>query len=126
MNLGVMNSCRDSIRKLGKLPLQSQYIFSLFKKQRLFKMNSDVLTYNTRFNQDLHLPPVNLTVFQKGGWYSGIKLYNHLRLNLKQLYNIPKFKGAFQIILLSTMVMIRYLQFEICMLFLLVACISLF
>jgi hypothetical protein len=58
-------------------------------------MNSDVHTCNTRFNQDLHLPPANLTLFQKGGWYSGIKLYNHLPLNLKQLsHDIPKFEGA--------------------------------
>jgi hypothetical protein len=36
---------------------------------------------------------VNLTLFQKGGWYSGIKLYNHLSPELKQLsYDIPKFK----------------------------------
>jgi hypothetical protein len=57
-------------------------------------MNSDVHTCNTRSNQDLHLPPVNLTVFQKGGWYSGIKFYNHFPLALKQLYDIPRFKVA--------------------------------
>jgi hypothetical protein len=66
-------------------------------------MNSDVHTCNTRFNQNLHLPPVNLTliltVFQKGEGYSGIKLYNHLPLNLKQLSYDPKFKEAFKKIL---------------------------
>jgi hypothetical protein len=67
----------------------------VIKNRDLFKTNSDVHTCNTRSNQDLHLPSVNLTVFQKGGWYSGIKFYNHLPLALKQLsYDIPRCKGA--------------------------------
>jgi hypothetical protein len=65
------------------------------KKRDLFKMNSDVHICNMRSNQDLHLPSVNLTVFQKGGWYSGITFYDHLPLTLKRLsYDIPGFKGA--------------------------------
>jgi hypothetical protein len=56
---------------------------------------SDVHAFNTRFNHDLHFPVVNLTIFQKGVWFSGIKLYNHLPSTLKQLsYSIPKFKVA--------------------------------
>jgi hypothetical protein len=85
MNLGIMDSCRDSFRKLGILPLQSRYIFPLLtfvvKNRNLFQMNSDVHTCNTRTNQDLHLRTVNLTVFQRGGWYSGIKFCNHLPLS---------------------------------------------
>jgi hypothetical protein len=94
MNLAIMDSCRDSFRKLGilVLPLQSQYILSLLmfvvKNRYIFKMNSDVHTCNTRSNQDLHLPPVNLTVFQKGGWYSDIKFYNHLPLTLNNYHVI--------------------------------------
>jgi hypothetical protein len=48
-----------------------------------------------RFNHDLHFPVVNLTIFQKGVWYSGVKLYNHLPSALKQLsYDISEFKVA--------------------------------
>jgi hypothetical protein len=51
MKLGIMNSCGDSFRKLGILPLQSKYIFSLLmfvvKDRDLSKMNSDVHTCNT-------------------------------------------------------------------------------
>jgi hypothetical protein len=65
------------------------------KNKDLFKMNSDVHTFNMRFNHDLHFPVVNLTLFQKGVWYSGVKLYNHLPSTLKQLsYDISKFKVA--------------------------------
>jgi hypothetical protein len=43
----------------------------------------------------VHLPAANLTIFQKGGWYSGIKFYNHLPLKLKELSDdIRKFKMA--------------------------------
>jgi hypothetical protein len=67
----------------------------VIKNRDLFKINSDVHTCNRRSNQNLHLPPVNLAVFQKGGWYSGIKFCNYLPLTFKQLsYDIPKFKGA--------------------------------
>jgi hypothetical protein len=41
-------------------------------------------------------------VFQKGVWYSGTKIYNHLPPALKQLsYNISKFKTALKIFLLT-------------------------
>jgi hypothetical protein len=64
-------------------------------------MNTDVHTCNTRFNHDLHLPAADLTIFQKGGWYSGITFYNHLPLKLKELSDdIPKFKMALKKFLL--------------------------
>jgi hypothetical protein len=55
------------------------------KNRDCYITNSDVHTRNTRFNHDLHFPVVNLTLFQKGGWYSGIKLYNHLSPELKTI-----------------------------------------
>jgi hypothetical protein len=63
---------------------------------------SDVHSFNTRSNHDLHIPVANLTVFQKGVWYSGIKIYNHLPPALKQLsHDIPKFKVALKRFLLA-------------------------
>jgi hypothetical protein len=65
------------------------------KNKELFKMNSDVHNFNTRSNYDLHLPAANLTIFQNGVWYSGIKVYNRLPTNIKQSSNNkPKFKMA--------------------------------
>jgi hypothetical protein len=73
------------------------------KNRDCYKTNSDVHTYNTRFNHDLHLPGANLTIFQKCGYYS-IRLYNHLPPMLKQLsYDIPKFKVALKSFLLPTL-----------------------
>ena len=60
-----------------------------------FKTNSDIHTFNTRFNHDLHIPVANLAVLQKGVWYSGTKVYNHLPPTLKQLsHDFFKFKTA--------------------------------
>jgi hypothetical protein len=81
------------------LPLQSQYIFSLLtfvaKNKDSFKTNSDIHSFNTRFNHDLYIPIANLAVFKKGVWYSGTKFitishqllnnYYMMLLNLKQL-----------------------------------------
>ena len=106
MNAGNKDSCRDLFKKLHVLPLQSQYIFSLLmfvaKNTDLFKTNSAVHSFNTRFHYDLHIPAANLTVFQKGVWYSGAKIYNHLPLALKQLsHDTSKFKAALERFLLT-------------------------
>jgi hypothetical protein len=67
----------------------------IVKNKNFFKTNSNVHSFNTRTNQDLHIPIANVAVFQKGVLYSGIKIYNNLPPTLKQLsYDIPKFKMA--------------------------------
>ena len=49
------------------------------------------------------IPAANLAVFQKGVWYSGIKIYNHLPPTLKQLsYDISKFTAALKRFLLTS------------------------
>ena len=99
MNSGNKDCCRDLFKKLYILPLQSQYIFSLLifvvKNKDFFKMNSDFHIFSTRSRYYLHIPSENSAVFQKGVWYAGIKIYNHLPPTLKQLSRvISKFKVA--------------------------------
>jgi hypothetical protein len=66
------------------------------------KTNSDIHSFNTRFNHDLHIPEANLAVFQKGVWYSGLKVYSHLPPTLKQLtHDVFKFKTALKGFLLA-------------------------
>jgi hypothetical protein len=61
-------SCRELLKNLHVLPLQSQYIFSLLmfvvKNKDFFETNSEVHNFNTRFNHDLYIPIANLTLFQ--------------------------------------------------------------
>jgi hypothetical protein len=72
------------------------------KNRNFFQTNSEVHNFNTRYNHDLHIPAANLTLFQNGLWYSGIKIYNHFPTTLKQLpYDTFKFKMALKRYLLT-------------------------
>jgi hypothetical protein len=81
-------SCREYFRKLKILPLQSQYIYLLvlfvINNRQHFKMNSDIHKINTRNNLGLHYPQSHLTVYQKGGHYTGIMVFNRLPVPIKQ------------------------------------------
>jgi hypothetical protein len=92
---------RDSCRKLFKhfriLPLQSQYILSLLlfvvDNKNLFHVNSEIHSINTRQNSNLHQPQANLTLYQKVVYYSGVKAFNNLPSNLKNLScDVKRFK----------------------------------
>lgn len=57
---------------------------------------------NTRRKLDLHMPNVNLTKYQKGVYYTGIKLFNHLPPKIKSInYDIKIFRPALKDYLLS-------------------------
>jgi len=76
-------------KKLGILPLYSQYLYSLFmfiaKNRDLFQANKDFRSIGTRYKNDFHLPSAKLKVFQRGAFYSGVKAYNQLPINIKEL-----------------------------------------
>jgi len=79
--------------------MRSQYTHSklLFvtKNKDQFLSNSQVHKINTRQTFDLYVPTADLTVYQKGVYYSGIKIYNHLPTVIKDLSDDKnKFKLA--------------------------------
>jgi hypothetical protein len=81
------DSCLQLFKKLKILPLKSQYIFSLLllvaKNRDLKASNSEIHNINTRFSFALHTAAGNLTTFQKGLYYFGIKIFNHLPTSIK-------------------------------------------
>jgi hypothetical protein len=83
------DSCREHFKKLKILPLQSQYILSLalfvVGNRSNFKENSDIHNINTRTKSNLHQPLANLSLYQKGGYYYGIKVFNSLPTQIKDL-----------------------------------------
>jgi hypothetical protein len=90
-------SCRGLFKKLGILPLCSQYILSLAlfvaKNMDDFIINSDIHPYNTRSNTNLHPSSARLTKYQKGAYSSGIKGYNRLPKRIKKnSVDVNKFK----------------------------------
>jgi len=99
MNSSRNASCRQLFKDLNILPFQSQYIYSILlfvtKNKGQFLSNSQVHKINTRQTFDLYVPTANLTIFQKGVHYSGIKIYNHLPTALIDLSDDKnKFKLA--------------------------------
>jgi hypothetical protein len=98
-NKGKCDSCRQLFKTLQTLTVPSQYIFSLLvfvdKNRGLFSSNSEIHDINTRKNYNLHLPSTNLTSVQKGVYYSGGKVFNHLLKNIKILSNdFKRFKSV--------------------------------
>jgi hypothetical protein len=81
------DSCREHFKKIKILPLQSQYILSLLlfivDNGDYFKVNSEIHNINTKNKVNLHLPITNLSVHQKGMYYSGIKMFNSLPSQIK-------------------------------------------
>ena len=84
---------------------QLQYILSLLlfvvKNIEEFTSNSEVHSINTCHKSDLYPPSIKLTKYQKGVYYSGIKIFSHLHQNIKSLsWNVKKFKLALKSFLL--------------------------
>jgi hypothetical protein len=93
------DSCKDAFRDWGILPLQSQYILSLLifvvNNMGLYHKSSQIHGLNMRHNFDLYHPQANLTIYQRGSYYFGIKLFNHLSLKIKELaYDFKQFRAA--------------------------------
>ena len=93
-NSRARDSCRILFKKLEILPLYSQYIFSLLifvtKNKHLFPTNYQIHSVHTRFKTNLHPPIANFTKFQRGVYYSGIRIFNNLPHNIKELANETK------------------------------------
>jgi len=84
-------SCRELLKKLEILTIPSQYIYSLMNffigNQDKFLTNSSVHSINTRNKHHLHRPIANLSCFQKGASYSGIRIFNNLPQSITSLTN---------------------------------------
>ena len=84
-------SCRKLFKEMEILPFYSQYIFSLsmyvVTNKHLFTKNLEIYSHNTRNANNLHVPAANLTKYQKGAHYMGIKIFNHLPNYIKCLIN---------------------------------------
>ena len=97
MGIGIRDSHGEIFKILNILPLISQYIFSLLlfavNIKNQFRINSEVHNINTMNNSDFYQPLPYLTIYQKGPFYMGIKVYKTLPPEITDLsQNIKKFK----------------------------------
>jgi hypothetical protein len=106
MGIGSRDSCRQLFITLGILPLQSQYIYSLLSymvnNMDSYQFISDTHNRNTRqgCNFNPHQPLAHRSLYLKGAYYMGIRVFNNLPVLIKQLYNNPiDFKLAVKVFL---------------------------
>ena len=90
-------SCRSLFKKFEILPLILQYILSLLmfviQNKTFFQTNNETHNLDNRHRNNLYLPQANLTIYQKGAYYSGIKIFNKLPLEIRNITgNHKKFK----------------------------------
>ena len=71
------------------------------RNKHLYKTNQEIHGLNTRHNTDLHFSTVKLTIHKEGTYATGMRIFNHLPINIKLLsYKIELFKPAlFKVIL---------------------------
>jgi hypothetical protein len=92
-------SRRESFKELKIVPLTSQYrpslaLFILKNKKKLV-INSDQHSFYTRNCNNFFVPQAHLTTFQKGVYYSGVKIFNKLQNDIKKWSdNSKKFKNV--------------------------------
>jgi hypothetical protein len=98
-------SCMELFKEMKIMPFCSQYIPSLMlyvvNNRHLFTNNSEIHNIVTRQN-NLYPPSNSLTKVQKGAYFSGIKIYNHLPIKIKELSDDQKpFRSALKRFLYS-------------------------
>jgi len=82
-------SCRHLFKKLKMLTLTSQCLLSLLmfivQNKNIFSTNTENHNVDTRPWNNLYLPQTHLTLYQKGAYYSGIKIFNNLPMEIKNV-----------------------------------------
>jgi hypothetical protein len=66
-----------------KITIFLSLLLFVAKNRDLYELNSEICNINTRFSTDLQTPTANLTTFQKGPFYFGIQVFNHLPTSIK-------------------------------------------
>jgi len=112
MNTKSRDSCREVFKNMKIMTLYSQYIYSLIlytvNNKYLFNTNKEIHKYRKRYNNNLHLPIVNLSKFNKGAYISGVKVCNHLPQYIKALANGEKcFKSTLKRVFLSSLFLLN-------------------
>jgi hypothetical protein len=88
-------SCRHIFKELEILPLASQCYQCLYYKTTLFPSNLESHITETKQRQNLYRPQANLTIYQNGVHYAGIKVFNKLPIEIKNTCsNLRKFKAV--------------------------------
>jgi hypothetical protein len=84
---GNRSSHRNLFKQPRILPLKSQYIYNVLlfvsKNRKYFITHYDAHNLQTRQSNNLFLPTSSLALYQKGVFFTGIKLFNKLPPEIK-------------------------------------------
>ena len=111
-------SCRPIFKKFQILTLASLYIFEMLcflkKHQGNVKQNLEIHGHNTRKKYDLNTRHCSTVLYQKSVTNMGIKLFNKLPIQIKQLDDYKGFKREVKNFLLhnSFYTIEEFLHFE--------------
>ena len=62
----------------------------VIQNKNLFLTNNENHNLGTKQRNNLYPPQANLTIYQKGAYYSGINIFNNLPLEIKNVAGIKK------------------------------------
>ena len=90
-------SCCELLKNLksclSNLSIYFLYCCLLLRTENCLYLILMYITLMQRYNSELHLPLANLTVFQKGVFYFGIRIFNKLPSAIKDLsQEVKQFK----------------------------------
>ena len=89
----VSNSELHSINPLNTELIPIHHLIVLLGAHHIVHVSR--VRVNTRHRSDLHIKTVHLTTYQKGVYYSGIRIFHHLPQNIKNLCgDIKRFKSV--------------------------------
>lgn len=97
LKLGFQDSVKDHFKSLGFLTVYGQYIYQLIihirsNLEQLPKLGT-THDYNTRNRQQPIFDKHRLEIFTKKPSYAGIRFYNHLPIEIKQIASLNSFKS---------------------------------
>jgi hypothetical protein len=105
IGLKLGESCRLHFKEFRILTVISLYVLEVLCYMKKYRgstlKNSEIHEYNTRRKTDRHIKSCRTSLFQKSVTNIGIKLFNHLPSDLKQLQDFKQFRKKLKILLLN-------------------------
>ena len=103
--LKIGESCKQKFKELGVLRVMSLCVLEVLccmrKYSRSTSENSSFQNHNTRRKIDLHIQSCRTASYKKSVINTGIKLFNHLPSELKQLHDFKQFRKKLKLLLLN-------------------------
>jgi len=112
------DSCRNLFRNLNVFTFISQYIFSLLyfviTNSKQYITYSSIHGRNTRYGSDFHQTISNLSLYQRGSYHMGLKIFNSLPTCIKDIScNLKVFTYLLKIFLHSnSFYTLEYFQYN--------------